>query len=178
MPLRRMRLALNRKQAQLVVGPRPASSSDAQRNDSITEDAFGDGGRRQGPLLEEVPNAVVANAADVTALGGNDAVEEAELGVAAIHDVQVIGLDGAFEDSPLVGVASRGAGDVDADGYMAVDFKVGVQPPFCQATASSAFEERRLGHLRQGREQSRVHERDDLTEILQLRGSRLCGVNC
>lgn len=48
-------------------------------------------GVRQRRLLKNGVSVVVTQAADIVALGGRDAMEERELGVAAVHHVGAIG---------------------------------------------------------------------------------------
>jgi len=78
--------------------------------------------------------------ADVTALGGDDAVEEGELGVnrGSIKRNRRSGFDGAFPGRHVRRVSAAGVGsDVDAPGHVAIDFEVRVQSPLDQTTGGS-----------------------------------------
>ena len=110
-----------------------SADSAPEGNDLVRRDAFGEGGGGERPFFQNVVDAVVANAANVTALGRDDAVEEGELGVAAIHDVEAVGFDGAFQDGPFVAVAAAIGSDIDASRHVAIDFKMRMQSPLDQA---------------------------------------------
>src|ERR1700728_578284 len=98
----------------------------AQADDLVTGDTFGQGCRRERPSFQNVVDADVANAADVTALGLADAVEEGEFGEATVHDVETVGFDGALQHGPFVTVAAAIGSDVDTSRHIAIDFEVGV----------------------------------------------------
>jgi hypothetical protein len=164
-----MWLTRDRDQANLVIGSGIFLGAGAKRDDHVACDALGDGGRGQRAFFQHGPGAVVANTAHITALGGHDLIEQVELGVAAVHDVEPVRCDGAFQDGSFIRVAARTAGDIDADGHVAVHFEMRVEPPFCQAAARFGFLEGGLGHARQGVQERAIHKRDGLVELIETR---------
>jgi len=146
-------------------GRRPGPFADG--GDDVLRDACRPVGVGQGAIDDDVVNAVVAEAADVATAGGDDAVEERELGVATVHDVQAIGLDGPFEHRPFVARAAPFGGDVDAAGDVAVDFEVSVQAPLDQAATRLRLEQGGGGHLRQSRQQGGIDEGGGVAHVLE-----------
>ena len=64
----------------------------AAKHDAVAADAGRSGFRRQRPFFDDGPDGVVADAADEVALGVEDVLEELVFGVAAIDNVEAIGL--------------------------------------------------------------------------------------
>ena len=143
-----------------------SEDSAPEGNDLVRRDAFGDGGGGEGPFFQYVVDAVVANAANVTALGLDDAIEEGELGIAAIHDVEAIGFDGAFQDGPLIAVAAAVGSDIDASRHVAIDFEMSMQSPLDQAARVGRLQ-RRFGEVRQDGEQRAIDEGDGMANVLE-----------
>ena len=166
----RVRRALHADQAERMVGAGVGLA--VEPHDLIAEHAGRAIGGSQLALFEHFVHAVVAQPADVTAVGRDDAIEQRELGVAAIHHVQPVGLDGPFEHRPLVMFAAAVGGHVDPRRHVAVDFEMGVQPPLHSRRAGTARglpEPRGLPQLGQRRDQRAVHERERLTDVVQSR---------
>ena len=57
-------------------------------------------GLGERPFLQDLIGIVVAQTAGVAAVLPHDAIEQGELGVAAIHDVQAVRLDRPFQHGP------------------------------------------------------------------------------
>ena len=107
----------------------------ADPDDLIAEDASGSVRVGQRPFFNDLIRAVVSQAADVTAVGLDDVIEQRELGIAAVHHVQPIGLDRPFQYRAFVMFAAAVRGDVDPRRHVTIDFEMRVQPPLHQAAA-------------------------------------------
>ena len=93
-------------------------------------------------------------------------LKRANLAIAAIHDVEAVGFDGAFQDGPFIAVAAAVGSDIDASRHMAIDFEMGMQPPLDQAARVGRLQ-RRFGEVRQDGEQRAIDEGDGIANVLE-----------
>jgi hypothetical protein len=101
----------------------------AKLHDLIAQYICLDGSFGQRPLLNHFLSRIVAKPTNVAALRLYDRVEERELGIAAVHHIQAVFLNGSFSDGSLVVVATTVGSHVDASWHVAINFKMRVQSP-------------------------------------------------
>src|SRR5207249_3290370 len=107
-----MRLALDRHKTDDVVGPSLRFRGCTQLHDHVLGDSLGAVGSSQRSLFDHIIDAVVADAAYVAAAGGHDPIEQDKLGITAVHGIEAIRLDSAFEHGPLIAIAAAVARDI------------------------------------------------------------------
>lgn len=162
-----MGLALDREQTPDVIGPGLRLRAAAHRHDHVAQHALVVGRLRQRPFFHHFADAVVPDAADITALGGDDAVKQRKLGVAPVNDLQAVGRDGPLEDGAFVVRTAPFTGDVDARGDMAIHLERRVEAPFDQAAAGLGREQGGLRQARQGREPGGIDQGDRVPQVSQ-----------
>ena len=171
-----MRRGLHDDQTQRMIGTVFGAFVFAEAHDGIEEDARLDVFRRQGSLLLDLVAAVVAQAADVTAVGGDDFVEQREFRVAAVLHVAAAGFQGLGQHGPLVGLAAADAfGDVDADRHAAFQVELGVQAELRLELRRPRIGQRGLDQHGQALQQRAIDQRQGVLHVFQPRiaGDRL-----
>lgn len=122
-------------------------------------------GRELTPLVDLVA-AVVADAADVAAADRVDRLEQAPLGVPAVHHVAVVGLKVRPQHVAFVALARiAAAGHVDRLGHGAVDVELRVQPPSRLALAVHVLGVGRLGDGGQRATERAVDGRQQVIDV-------------
>ena len=124
----------------------------------------------QGPVLLDLIAAVVAQTADVTAVGGHDVVEQLELRVAAVLHVAAAGFQRLGQHGPLVGLAAADAfGHVDADRHAAFQIELGVEAELRLELRRSRISQRGLHQHGQALQQGAVDQRQGVLHVFQPR---------
>ena len=171
-----MRRGLHHDQAERVVGSGVGLRRVAHLHHRIEQHARFEILVAQRTLLDDLVNAVVAQPADVTALGGHDLVEEFELRVAAVVHVAVALFQGFRQHGPLaVLAAARARGHVDADRHAAFQVELGVQAEFRLELRRPRIAHRGLEQHGQALQQGAIDQRQGVLHVLQPRiaGDRL-----
>src|SRR5262249_51398621 len=138
-----------------------------QFDHDVAEDARPPRRLRHRPLLDDrIEVAVVADAADVAAADGDDVVPQDELGVPAVQHITAVRLQRSPQDMLLVGLAAveRG-GDLDADGHLAVDLEMGVEPPAAVGVPVLVAEVSGLGQGGQGLDHAAIDGGEHLADV-------------
>src|SRR4029077_12804694 len=99
-----VRLGRERDQTQGVIGSRLLLGAIPHGDNEVLGNTLGPGGFRDGVFFDHVVDAVVADATDIAAAGGEDAVVQSEFGVTAVDDIESVGFDRAFQDGAFVAV--------------------------------------------------------------------------
>ena len=142
----------------------------------IAEDTGVQGLGAKGPLLDDLKDAVIAQADHITAGGIDDVVKERSVGVSAIADIAVIGLQMGAEDIvfPLrAGVFGSGA--VEAAGAEGFEVKLRVQPPgilglpVAAGVVQGLVSHRGTGQTGQGAKHGAIHQGEHVLEFSQPR---------
>ena len=172
-PVLLVRLGLHQDDPDRMVGPRVGLVRGPQLDHDVTEHARPPRRPRHRPLLDDrIEVAVVADAADVAAAGGDDVVPQGELGVPAVHHVAAIRLQRLPQDVLLVGLAAvERRGDLDADGQLAVDLEVGVEPPAAMRLAVLVAEVGGLGQRGQGLDHAAIDGGQHPADVLLARAA-------
>ena len=118
------RLATDLHDAQGTISQRGVGFPTAETHPDVAGDLRRNGVVAEWTLFEDLEGAVVADAADERRTDLDDLAEQAELDVAAIHDVDASGLQGGFENVTFAGVA---VGQVHAHRHALEQLELGVQ---------------------------------------------------
>src|SRR5262249_12821764 len=164
-----VRLGLHQDDPDRVVRPRLGLVRGPQLDHDVAEHARPS--RRPGhrPFLDDrIEVAVVADAADVAAAGRDDVVPQGEFGVPAVQHVAAIRLQRPPQDVLLVGLAAvERRGDLDADGQLAVDLEVGMEPPTAVRLPVLVAEVGGLGQRGQGLDHAAIDGGEHPADVLR-----------
>ena len=124
-------------------------------------------------MLLDLVAAVITQAADVTAVGGHDFVEQTELGIAAILHVAAAAFQSLGQHRPLVGFATADPlGHVDADRYPALQIELGVQAELRLELCRARIGQRGLDQHGQGLHQGSIDQRQRVLYVFEPRVPR------
>lgn len=124
---------------------------------------------RQRLVFGNLELAVVADAAQIARTLVDNVVEEFELGIAAVLDVQPVGLNRAFQNRAFIVLAASVGGDIDSMGDMPLDLEMRMQAPLDHSRPGLSLHHGRLHDSWHRRNQSAINQCDRLVNVFQLR---------
>jgi hypothetical protein len=140
----------------------------AETDDRVQHDARFDVFGGQGSILLDLVATIVAQPANIAAVGGHNRVEQSEFRVAAIRHIALALVQRPSEYGTFVGLAACAAfRQVDAHGHTVGPIELRVQTPLRLGFRRPRIAHRGLGEHGQALQECAVDERQCVSDVLQ-----------